>query len=77
MGSGTKRSVWAVSGWSCYETSLWPWPAAAGDLAWSAGEGGAGAAYRRSLHVAGAQTVRLEHEGGQVAREEKWPRTAP
>lgn len=44
VGGGATRSVWAVSGWSCYETSLCPWPGAGRDPICSGREIGAGAA---------------------------------
>ena len=44
VGGGATRPVWAVSGWSCYETSLCPWPGAGRDPICTGREIGAGAA---------------------------------
>lgn len=74
MGGGATRSVWAVSGWSCYETSLWPWPwpGAARDLICSGREVGAGAAADgRVMWLVlrlGGWNVK-ETKGGEVAQD--------
>ena len=74
VGDGATRAVWAVSGWSCYEKSLWPWPGAARDLIWSGREIGAGAAADSRIVWL---VLRLGGWNVKETREQKWPRTAP